>query len=238
MLTIKIVGQGSIYQFTAEVTAPQGSWSSPHPIPLLELRRKLFAMGLDKGEIENAEAIAYHEYFMTEVNLKASHEHAKINYGEVEKKYLPFIQAALAGEREVPAQGPFAVGWLAYSLLAHHTNEELHPLWEVLFSADAENHAIPNYDEISWAFLWLRRRGWLAVEGDMFGLTPEGSRAVKEIVDKDEPPWPDWTPLQWTAYVLGHVPRINRTWALKKLEDWILKNPPPRNGEKARKIRR
>jgi hypothetical protein len=209
-------------------------------MPLLELRRKLLSMGLDKGEIENAEAIAYHEYFMPENNAetRAYIEHAEATYQRVEKEYLPFIQAALAGEREVPAQTPFAVGWLAYSLLAHHTNEGLRPLWEVLFSADAENHAIPDYDEISWAFLWLRRRGWLAVEGDTFGLTPEGRRAVQEIVDKDEPPWPDWTPLQWTSYVLGHGPRINRKWALKKLEDWILKNPPPSDGKRARKGRR
>lgn len=234
MLIIKIVGEGSIYQFTAEVTAPQGSWSSPHPMPLLELRRNLFSMGLDEDEISNAETKAYHEYFMTENNLKTAVEDAKTTYGRVEKKYLPFIQAALAGERDVPAQKPFAEGWLAYSLL----HEGLRPLWEVLFSADAENHAIPTYDEISWAFLRLRRRGWLAVEGERFGLTPEGSRAVKEIVDKDEPPWPDWTPLQWTAYVLGHGPRINRTWALKKLEDWILKNPPPSDGKRARKVRR
>lgn len=228
MLKIKIVGQGSIYQFTAEVTGPQGSWSSPHPMPLLELRRKLLSMGLDKGEIENAEATAYHEYFMTEANLKACHEEAKITYGRIEKKYLPFILAALAGEREVPEQRPFDEGWLAYALLC---NKGPRHLWEVLFSADAENHAIPTYDEISWAFLRLRRRGWLAVEGEQFGLTPEGSRAVKEIVDKDEPPWPDWTPLQWTAYVLGHVPRINRTWSLRKLDDWISENPPPEMNE-------
>ncbi len=49
------------------------------------------------------------------------------------------------------------------------------------------------------------------------GLTPEGYRAVKEIVDKDEPPWPDWSHEQWTEYVKGNVPRIKRTWSLKNL---------------------
>ena len=169
-------------------------------------------MGLDKDEIFKAETKAYVE-------------NANSTYRRVEKKYLPFIQAALAGEREVPEQKPFDEGWLAYALLAHPT-KGLHPLWEVLGSADAENHAIPTYDEISWAFLRLRRRGWLAIEGDTYGLTPEGYRAVKEIVDKDEPPWPDWSHEQWTEYVKGNVPRIKRTWSSEKLEKWILDHPP------------
>jgi hypothetical protein len=97
----------------------------------------------------------------------------------------PFLQAALAGEWEVPEQRPFIEGWLAYALYSY---EGLCPLDEVLGWADAWNHEIPDPDEVSWAFLRLRKRGWLAIEGEMYGLTPEGRRAVKEIVSRGKKP--------------------------------------------------
>ncbi len=131
MLMMKIVDQGYDHLWTAEATTPEGTWRSPQPMPLRELRGILISMGLDKDEIFKAETKAYVE-------------NANSTYRRVEKKYLPFIQAALAGEREVPEQKPFDEGWLAYALLAHPT-KGLHPLWEVLGSADAENHAIPAY---------------------------------------------------------------------------------------------
>ncbi|MDW5562958.1 MAG: hypothetical protein SA339_07000 [Methanomassiliicoccus sp.] len=141
MLTMKIVEwKDDHYLWTAEVTTPQGIWRTPQPTHPRELNQMLLSMGVDKDEIFNA-------------RTKAFTEDAEITYRRLEKEYLPFLQAVLAGEREVPKQEPFAEGWLAYALLAHHTNEELRPLWEVLYSADAENHAIPTYDEISWAFL-------------------------------------------------------------------------------------
>lgn len=210
-LIMKNGDRDSDYQWTAEVTTSQGTWRSPPTMPYRELRWKLLFMGINKDEIQKAE-------------IKAYVEKAEFHYRRLEMEYLPFLQAALAGEREVPEQRPFTEGWLAYALFCH---DEISSLNKVIGSADAENHSIPTYDEISWAFLRLRRRGWLAVEGDLYGLMPEGHRAVKEIVDKDEPPWPEWSHEQWTAYVLGHGPRIGRTWALKKLEDWISDNPPP-----------
>ncbi len=211
MIRMTIVDGENLDQWTAEVTTPQETWKSPHPMPHRELNGILLSMGLDKDEILNAE-------------VKAYVEHADSNYRRAEKQYLPLLQAALAGEREVPAQTPFVEAWMAVALSYH---DGLRSLWEVIGSADDANRCYPSPDEISWAFLRLRRRGWLAIEGEKFGLTPEGYRAEKEIEDKDEPPWPEWSREQWTDYVLGRVPLINRTWSVKKLEDWMLNNPLP-----------
>jgi hypothetical protein len=99
---------------------------------------------------------------------------------------------------------------------------------EIIRSADAVNHSIPKYDEISWAFLRLRRRGWLAVEGELYGLTSEGYRAVQEIEDRGEPTWPGKKIEGWISYVTTGQSVFSRmTWPIKKLEDWISKNPPP-----------
>ena len=101
-------------------------------------------------------------------------------------------------------------------------------LMQVIWSADAANHKIPNCDEISWAFWRLRERGWLAIEGDMYDLTPEGRRAVREIVDRGEPPWPVWNFEEWAFYMRTGRPVLpKRTWPVKKLEDWISENPLP-----------
>jgi hypothetical protein len=186
-MPIKIVKQGDDL-YTAEVTPPQGSWKSPHPMPNDELGRKLLSMGCDPVEIRHA-------------LLEAGVHPFSSWYREPTAIIRPLLQAALAGEREVPAQKPFTEAWLADALFYY---DRMLSLMEVLESADAINHLIPNADMISWAFLRLRRRGWLAIEGDKYGLTPEGRRAVKEIVDRGE-----------------------NSWKVKKLEKWMVDYPPP-----------
>jgi len=90
-------------------------------------------------------------------------------------------------------------------------------LRDVLESADALEHAIPNYDEISWAFLRLRRRGWLAIDGEMYGLTLEGRRAVKKIADR-------WEKLSLLLDRVGKSSLLDR---VSKLEKWFSNHPPP-----------
>lgn len=89
---------------------------------------------------------------------------------------------------------------MAYALFYY---DRMLYLWEVVESADAINHHKPNHDLISWAFLRLRKRGWLAIEGEMYGLTPEGRRAVQDILSRGED-----------------------SRSMKKLEDWLSANPP------------
>ena len=194
------------------MTAPNGTWRSP-PLPSVELEGKLIRLGHSVLEIDRA---------FQEVGVVITPE---ITYNYVAEITRPFLQAALVGEREVPEQEPIAEAWLAVALFNH---EGLRPLKEIIWTADAIEHSIPNYDEISWAFLRLKKRGWLAIEGELYDLTLEARRTVKEIVDKDEPPWPDWSYKQWTHYVKTGRPVLRkRTRPIKKLEDWISKNPPP-----------
>ncbi|MDW5563164.1 MAG: hypothetical protein SA339_08050 [Methanomassiliicoccus sp.] len=186
-MPIKIIKQGNDL-YTAEVTLPEGTWKSPHPMPSSALYRKLFRMGYDA---------------------------APDVYGYVAEITRPFLQEALAGEREVPEQEPlFTEAWLTDALYYY---DRMLPLRDVLESADALEHAIPDYDEISWAFLRLRRRGWLAIDGEMYGLTPEGRRAVKKIADR-------WEKLSWLLDRVGNSSMLDR---VNKLEKWFSKNAPP-----------
>jgi hypothetical protein len=174
------------------------------------LEGELFRMGCDVLEIKRA---------FQEVGVIHTSD-AKYNY--VAQITRPFLQAALAGEREVPEQEPIAEAWLAVALF---NNEGLRSLKDIIWTADAIEHSIPNYDETSWAFLRLRRRGWLAIDGEMYDLTPEGRRAVNEIVDRGESFWLDWDYEQWKKNGRPVLPK--RTRPIKKLEEWISENPPP-----------
>ena len=178
--------------YIAEVTTPEGTWRSP-PLPSFELESTLFRMGCNILEIRHAfqEAGVVHT------------SDAKYRY--VAKITRPFLLAALAGEREVPEQEPFTEAWLADALLFY---DRMLPLWDVIESADAINHGIANYDEISWAFLRLRRRGWLAVDGETYGLTRGGRRAAQDIVSRGKD----------SGRLLDRV---------RKLEKWFSDHPPP-----------
>lgn len=185
-MPIKIVREGDLY--AAEVTPPQGTWRSPRPMPNDELGRKLLSIGCDPVDIRRALVEAGVQPFTHEYRVAA-------------ERTRPLLLAALAGEREVPPQRPFTEAWLADALFYY---SRALPLEEVLESADAINHAVPNPEEVAWAFLCLRRRGWLAVDGELFGLTPEGRRAVQRIVTQGE-----------------------ASWRVGRLEEWISAHPLP-----------
>lgn len=187
-MPISVVKEGNLY--SAEVTQEGEGlrWRTPHPMPSDELGRKLLSLGCDPVDIRRALLDAGVQPFTSEY-----HEHAE--------RIRPELLAALMREREVPTQEPFSEAWLADAL--YYYTRPL-PLWEVLESADAINHAIPNADQVAWAFLRLRERGWLAIEGDFFGLRPEGRRAIDAILAH------------------GVSPR-----RVGRLKEWISTHPPP-----------
>ncbi len=123
------------------------------------------------------------------------------NYRDMADPIRPVLKSTLAGEREVLPQKPFVEAWLGYALYCH---ARLQTLEEVVASADAINHAIPNADEIAWAFLRLRKRGWLLIKDDSYGLTPEGRREIDSVV---------------RGVTYHH--------SFEVLERWILNHPPP-----------
>lgn len=219
---VKIVKDGDD-MYTVEVTPPHGTWKSPHPLPSIELDSMLLGMGFNVLEINRA---------FQEVGVVHSSENT---YRYAAKITLPFLLAALRGERAVPGQQPFAEAWLADALSSY---DGLRPLDEVIFSADAANYAIPDFDEVSWAFLRLRRRGWLAIEGEMFGLTPEARCIINEIEAKDELPGLDWSREEWTKFLEDNGPGVTRAWSVKKLEKWIVNYPPPGDKKWSTNIRR
>jgi hypothetical protein len=103
------------------------------------------------------------------------------SYHQWAEDIAPQLHVALSGNREVLPQDPFNEAWMAYALF--RTDSPLPVLlMEVIAIADGINHSIPNPDEIAWAFLRLKERGWLAVEGDSYGLTAEGRNSIKSIV--------------------------------------------------------
>ncbi len=118
------------------------------------------------------------------------------SYRQWAEAITPGLRAALAGDREVPPHTPFSEAWLAYALFYY---DRLLSLEEVIESADAINHGIPNPDEVAWAFLRLKKRGWLAVQGDLYGLAAQGRRSIDTIVSQ------------------GNVER---------LKEWISTHPP------------
>ncbi len=103
------------------------------------------------------------------------------SYRQWAEAVMPRLRAALAGEYEVPPQPPLAEAWLGYALFCY---ERLLSLEETIESADAIEHGIPNSDEVAWAFLQLRKRGWLTEQGNLFGLTTRGRSAIADIVGK------------------------------------------------------
>ena len=183
-MAIRITPEGDKY--IAEVTPPDGQWRTPYPMSVEELAVALKNIGCGR----KASGDAFQEALLQ-------------SYRPMADEFSPQIRAALNRERDVPRQEPFSEAWLAYAL--YYYSRPL-SLWEVLESADAINHLIPNPDEIAWAFLNLRKRGWLVVEGELYGLTPEGRRAIDAIVAQ------------------GHAPR-----PVLSLEEWITAHPPPSN---------
>jgi hypothetical protein len=122
-------------------------------------------------------------------------------YSDWAQEVAPQVRDALEGRRKVPPQTPFAEAWLAMSIFSVDSMVRLE---DVVQTADGINHAFPSSDEIAWAFLRLRKRGWLVVQGDLYGLTSEGRRAIGIVVGEGS--------------VLKRVER---------LKGWASTNPPP-----------
>jgi hypothetical protein len=173
-MPIKITKQGSDLDdlYSAEVTASNGTWRSPYLMSSEELRKKLISLGHRRVEVQNAFHAAGVGYCLKTIKLA--------------RMTGPLLQAALAGEREVPKQEPRTEAWLAYALPGI---DMMYSLIQVIGDANFIQDDYPTPDEISWAFLRLRRRGWLVIEDDMYGLTPEAKRIIKEI-EYDNRRWP------------------------------------------------
>src|SRR5437867_12596630 len=101
------------------------------------------------------------------------------SYRQWAEAITPGLRAAIAGEREVPPQDPFSEAWMGYALFYY--SRLLSPE-VVIEAADAISQAIPNLNEIAWAFLRLKERGWLVVEGDSYALTAEARHTIEAIV--------------------------------------------------------
>lgn len=169
--------------FTAEVTPPDGGgryWKTPHPMEMHELVPALQALGCTQDDIRHAIE-------------KLGQQH----YRQMAALTEPVLREALQGTRKLPPQTPWAEAWLGYALYSSQTPLSLE---EVFDSADFINHAIPSPDVVAWAFLRLRERGWLEVQGDAYGLTEEGRLAMGTVVNEG---------------VVG------------RLEKWMSANPPP-----------
>jgi len=184
-MPIKVVKEGNLY--SAEVTkdADGQLWRSPRPMPSNELWLALRGIGCTPEEI----VIAFQG-----VGRPSPYYHWA-------DEMLPRVKDALAGSREVPPQAPFSEAWITYALF---WSQSPIPLRDVIGNADAINVLIPTADEIAWAFLRLRKRGWLVVQGNLYGLTAEGRNAIETIVGKE-------------GGVLEQAER---------LEGWMLAHPP------------
>ena len=182
IVPVRIVKQDSLY--SAEATLPDGKWQSHYPMPAGELWKALEAIGCRSPEI------------MVAFDKAGFHFPSYQEYGE---EFRPQVQKALAGEREVPQQQPFAEAWLTFAIYEMDSELTIQMLIE---DADSLNHAIPTADEISWAFLCLRKRRWLTERKDLYGLTSEGRRIIASVVGAD--------------YGLGGAER---------LEKWVLAHP-------------
>ena len=158
-MAIRILPEGDKYN--AEVTPPDGQWRSPHPMSVEELAAALREIGCDHGAASDAFQKAILQ-----------------TYRSLAEEFLPQVQGALKGERDVPRQDPSAEAWVAYALYEMNARITIQMLIE---DVDSLNHAIPTPDEVSWALLQLRNRGWLLAEADTYALTVEGREAVEKI---------------------------------------------------------
>ena len=118
------------------------------------------------------------------------------HYHEFAEKINPVLRAALAGQLRPKEQKQMVEAWLGLALFHDKVPVSLE---EIIASADAINFGIPTPEEVAWGFLRLKERGWLAIDGDLYGLTSEGRRAIDTIVSQ------------------GNVERLT---------DWISIHPP------------
>jgi hypothetical protein len=128
------------------------------------------------------------------------------SYVKWAQEIAPRVLAALSGKVEVPEQRPSTEAWLTYAL---YWKDSQLSLEDMIRYADVVGHSIPNALEISWALLRLRKRGWLSIQKDSYGLTDEGRRAVGGIVGS------------------GDLRK-----RIERLEEWTSAHPPPMQGDR------
>jgi hypothetical protein len=130
---------------------------------------------------------------------------APASYTQIAREAAPRVQAALDGKVSLGPQPPLTEAWITYALLM---DDEPEALEEVMFWADAIRHLLPEPDEIGWALVQLRSRGWLAMTDDSYSLTAEARSLVREIVHGAE---------VWEG--------------VERLDRWVLAHPPPGDDE-------
>lgn len=112
-------------------------------------------------------------------DLKETVERALATYRERSRQVAPYVQAAVAGKIQVPPQSLSSEVWLTYALYWEGSKKTLE---ELIRDADVVGHSLPSAKEIAWTLLSLRNRGWLSIQGELFGLTPEGMQTIKTVV--------------------------------------------------------
>ncbi len=68
--------------------------------------------------------------------------------------------------------------------MAIYLEDSPHSLRQLIGNADYINHAIPNAEEVAWAFLQLRKRNWLVEEGSLVDLSRVSRRIIANIVGR------------------------------------------------------
>lgn len=182
-MPIKFTQEGALW--TAEVTPPHGRWRSPRPMGIGHLIDALKSIGCLQADIDHAlrdAAVAQSQHYWDD-------------------EIRPKVQAALNGSYQVPPQPPRTEALLAYVLFQADSPI---PLRDVVDTADFIYRLVPTSDEIAWAFLLLRKRGWFVEEGHLYGLTEEGRRTIESIV--------------------GEGRALDR---VERLKQWSLAHPPP-----------
>lgn len=106
----------------------------------------------------------------------------KFRDAEAEEIFGPTLRAAFAGEYEVPPQRTVAEPLIAYALFIDNSPESIA---KVVDTADYIWRLVPTADELAWAFVQLKSRGWLLVQGNLYGLTAEGESAIASVVGED-----------------------------------------------------
>jgi hypothetical protein len=117
----------------------------------------------------------------SDTDKRDSVERALEVYSQWSRQIAPYVQAAVAGKVQVPPQTVSAEVWLTFALYWERSKKTLENL---IRDADVVGHSLPSAEEIAWTLLRLRKRGWLSIQGDLFGLTTEGLNTVEGVVDK------------------------------------------------------
>lgn len=125
-------------------------------------------------------SVWHEESEMSEKSFAEYIKQARKQYKQEAEKAEPLVKAALADrERVFPEPLSQPEGLLTYTL---YWLKSPMPLDEFIGMADALNHALVTKEEIAWTFVQLRRRGWLLVDGEKYGLTAEARSVVSDIV--------------------------------------------------------